>query len=98
ITAELVTGGSSSMRSSRLSRFKRRVRQSLVHIMGDALLLAKAKADGNWGLPPELSLTALPGTPYSRYALPVEYMPSRDYRPRWGNEGKHPPIPMLMQW
>ncbi|MDE1173403.1 MAG: class I SAM-dependent methyltransferase [Parvibaculaceae bacterium] len=26
----------------------------------------------------------LPGTPYSRYALPVEYLPSRDFRPRYG--------------
>ena len=86
------------MHSKPLSRLKLRVRQSLVRIMADALFLAKAKADGNWGLPAELSLTALPGTPYSRYALPMEYMPSRDYRPRWGEEGNHPPIPMLMQW
>jgi hypothetical protein len=30
-------------------------------------------------------LEILPGTPYSRYALPMEYPPSRDLRPRWGN-------------
>lgn len=32
----------------------------------------------------------LPGTQYSNYAVPIEYMPSRDYRPRWGNS--KPPI------
>lgn len=32
----------------------------------------------------------LPGTQYSRYAVPIEYTPSRDYRPRWGNS--KPPI------
>lgn len=42
-------------------------------------------------------LEILAGTPYSRYALPVEYMPSRDFRPRWG-EGKQAAIPSLMQW
>src|SRR5882672_9347384 len=26
----------------------------------------------------------MPGTPYSRYAIPIEYPPSRDFRPRWG--------------
>jgi len=26
----------------------------------------------------------LPGTDYSKYALPIDYMPSRDFRPRWG--------------
>ena len=29
------------------------------------------------------TLQVMPGTPYSRYALPVEYQPSRDFRPRW---------------
>ncbi|MEW6329839.1 MAG: class I SAM-dependent methyltransferase [Pseudomonadota bacterium] len=29
-------------------------------------------------------LTLLPGTSHSRYAIPVEYMPSRDFRPRYG--------------
>lgn len=31
------------------------------------------------------SLQLLPGTPYSSFALPIEYQPSRDLRPRWGN-------------
>jgi hypothetical protein len=30
------------------------------------------------------SLEVLPGTPYSRFALPVDYLPSRDFKPRWG--------------
>jgi hypothetical protein len=38
----------------------------------------------------------LEGTPYSRYAVPVDYLPSRDFRPRWGNT--HPPIPALEAW
>jgi hypothetical protein len=38
----------------------------------------------------------LEGTPYSRYALPLEYFPSRDFRPRWGYS--HPPEPVLDAW
>ena len=38
----------------------------------------------------------LPGTPYSRYALPIEYQPSRDLQPRWGS--LRPPIPQLHAW
>ena len=38
----------------------------------------------------------LEGTPYSRYALPIEYMPSRDYRPRWG--ASRPPEPIIEGW
>jgi predicted O-methyltransferase YrrM len=38
----------------------------------------------------------LPGTPYSRYAVPIEYLPSRDFQPRWGN--LRPPIPALYDW
>lgn len=38
-------------------------------------------------------LTELPGTKYSRYALPIDYVPSRDYAPRWGNT--RPPIEPL---
>ena len=30
------------------------------------------------------TLEILPGTPYSRYAIPVEYLPSRSFQPRWG--------------
>ncbi len=43
-----------------------------------------------------LNYKILPGTPYSEYALPVDYMPSRDYRPRWG--ATRPPIPQLANW
>ena len=38
----------------------------------------------------------LPGTPYSRYALPLEYPPSRDMRARWGYS--RPLIPQLLSW
>jgi len=42
------------------------------------------------------ALNALPGTPYSRYAVPVEYLPSRDFNPRWGYS--KPRIPSLNDW
>ncbi len=29
-------------------------------------------------------LQILPGTPYQKYFLPLEYLPSQDYKPRWG--------------
>lgn len=41
-------------------------------------------------------VTLLPGTQHARYALPLEYLPSRDYRPRYGNS--HPPIKVLETW
>jgi len=41
-------------------------------------------------------LTILPGTPYSQFALPMEYPPSRDMQPRWGNT--HPPLQAIVDW
>ena len=38
----------------------------------------------------------LEGTPYSRYAIPIEYPPSRDWQPRWGYSRSREPI--LDQW
>lgn len=38
-------------------------------------------------------LRRLPGSPYARYALPLDYPPSRDLRPRWGYQT--PPHPQL---
>ena len=38
----------------------------------------------------------LPGNAYARVALPMEYPPSRDLRPRWGNT--KPPIQPLVDW
>ena len=38
----------------------------------------------------------LEGTPHSRYALPVDYKPSRDFRPRWGYS--RPRIQILDDW
>ena len=46
--------------------------------------------------PSEPALQTLPGTPYARYALPLDYPPSRDYRPRWGYG--RPPIRSLYDW
>jgi hypothetical protein len=37
----------------------------------------------------------LPGSPYARYNVPIEYLPSRDYKSRWG-QGAHPPLPWMM--
>src|SRR5882672_8634596 len=44
----------------------------------------------------ETELTPLPGTPYSRYALPLEYLPSRNLSARWGYS--RPLIPSLHSW
>lgn len=44
----------------------------------------------------EDQLQMLEGTPYSRYAIPVEYLPSRDFTPRWGYS--RPTEPILTQW
>lgn len=44
----------------------------------------------------EAALEILPGTPYSRYAIPVEYRPSRDFAPRWG--ASRPPVRALDEW
>jgi predicted O-methyltransferase YrrM len=41
-------------------------------------------------------LQILPGTPYSRYALPLEYMPSRDFAPRWGYS--KPALEWMERW
>lgn len=35
---------------------------------------------------PERGMQVLPGTPYQQFLLPLEYMPSRRYEPRWGYE------------
>jgi predicted O-methyltransferase YrrM len=45
---------------------------------------------------PEQALEILPGTPYSRYAIPVEYRPSRDFSPRWG--ASRPAVRQLEDW
>jgi hypothetical protein len=42
------------------------------------------------------SYTMLRGTEYSRYAMPLDYLPSRALRPRWGET--HPVIASLAQW
>lgn len=41
-------------------------------------------------------LEVLPANAYARYALPMEYPPSRDLRPRWGYT--HPLIGPLAEW
>jgi predicted O-methyltransferase YrrM len=38
----------------------------------------------------------LPATPYARYAVPIDYPPSRDFQPRWGHT--KPCIPLLDEW
>ncbi len=51
--------------------------------------IERAQSDRN-------TLEILPGTPYSRYAIPVEYPPSRSFAPRWGySQGT---IEALAQW
>ena len=41
-------------------------------------------------------LEILPGTPYSKYETPIEYLPSRDFQPRWGYA--KPRIHSLCAW
>ncbi|HEU65020.1 MAG TPA: class I SAM-dependent methyltransferase [Chlamydiae bacterium] len=41
-------------------------------------------------------LTILPGTIYSEYAVPIEYLPSRDFNPRYG--ASKPVIESLQKW
>ncbi len=58
-------------------------------------------ASADKGVPALVAMTAsrnamLPGTEYSRYAIPLDYLPSRDLRPRWG--GMHPPIGPIATW
>ncbi|MGU3403374.1 class I SAM-dependent methyltransferase [Methylobacterium brachiatum] len=45
---------------------------------------------------PNDSVEILPGTPYCRYAIPVDYTPSRNYQARWGTTA--PLIPALTDW
>ena len=35
----------------------------------------------------------LPGSEYAKFALPIDYLPSREFKPRWGYS--HPPIEAL---
>lgn len=44
----------------------------------------------------EVSLRLLEGTPYTTIALPLDYPPSRDYKPRWG--GSKPVEPIIHSW
>lgn len=48
---------------------------------------ASSVASGNMS-----KLELLEGTPYSAYALPIEYMPSRDFSPRWGYSREREPV------
>lgn len=45
---------------------------------------------------PIKSLEVLPANPYAAYAIPVEYLPSRDFRPRWGYSQKR--LHILENW
>jgi predicted O-methyltransferase YrrM len=47
-------------------------------------------------VPPGPTLQQLPGYEHARYALPLEYPPSRDLKPRWGFG--RPPIEPLYAW
>jgi hypothetical protein len=85
-------GGKSDIVTSTLSRLVPRVRRVadwLARMAGEESLPSEVK-------PPLHDLEILPGTPYSRYATPLEYLPSRSFAPRWG--ASHPPIPELETW
>ena len=50
----------------------------------EAHRLVEAAVRGLEHLTSSSALEILKGTPYARYALPLEYAPSRDLKPRWG--------------
>lgn len=45
---------------------------------------------------PRPDMPVMPGTPYSTIAIPLEYPPSRDLRPRWGHT--QPPLQPIVDW
>ena len=51
---------------------------------------------GQDGAPAGPRLAVLPGTDYSAVAVPMEYPPSRDLRPRWGNT--QPALAPVADW
>lgn len=71
-----------------MSKPRKSIARRVSHRLG-TYLLARA------GTAAPKALEQLPGTPYARYAVPTEYLPSRDYKGRWG-AGGHPPIGWLM--
>jgi len=85
------------MLRSRLLKFLRRAvgTKQILDLMRSPALGRRAGESGESSAD-EGGLTLLEGTPYSRYAVPIEYMPSRDFRPRYGYT--HPPIPALEAW
>ena len=58
-------------------------------------LSAKKEGDGA-SQPTGSALEILPGTEYSRYAIPVDYQPSREFAPRYGYS--HGKIEILEKW
>jgi predicted O-methyltransferase YrrM len=65
--------------------------------LASQLAAAEARAtDAETRLNKLSSYVMLPGTDYSRYAIPLEYLPSRALQPRWGNT--HPVIAPLSDW
>jgi predicted O-methyltransferase YrrM len=78
-----------------IADIKSRLRRFIESCVQEAWSEDKLRRCVREALPDDL-LTTLPGTPYSRYAVPVDYVPSRQYEPRWGNT--KPVIPILEQW
>src|SRR5947209_8639370 len=61
-----------------------------------ARLAVKHGSASSADIPPSANYEVYPGTPYSKIALPLDYPPSRDMRPRWG--ATHPLIKPLVDW
>ena len=72
--------------SSRLDQINRSI-----EVMGRDMRMMRLT-----GAREEQALELLPGTPYSRYALPLDYTPSRRFEPRWGYS--RPVIQVLHDW
>jgi len=75
------------------SRSAEDIRNEIIQLVEE---YAHERAMEDQALAGRAELTILPGTVYARYGLPLDYPPSRDYRPRWGRT--HPPIASLHEW
>lgn len=74
---------------------RERLLKLIRRVMGTQQILDQLRSS-RLSSPQEDGLTLLEGTQYARYAVPIEYLPSRDFRPRYGHT--HPPIRSLDEW
>lgn len=77
--------------------FKKRIENALVEISEVRKIVSVLQPPQNSDLDFQNShYEILPGTQYSRVAIPLEYEPSRNFAPRWGYS--KPVIPQIAEW